>query len=388
MRVDIEAEVKACDACIRFVMGKQGFHPMRPILSSVPWDHIQVDTSTNLPASVDGCTVLLVVIDVFTGFVILRALRNKEAETVAKELLGIFCLFGFPRIIQSDNGTEFVNQVVSSLLAINGVKHRIIAAYNPRADGKVERAVGSTLLIIKKMLHGHQAAWSLYVEFAQLSFNLKIASLTNTSPFVLMFGRRANELKDFTAERPMQSIDLAAWKEHQDKLTALIFPAVSDRIKSEKYKMLKKFERIRKSVMSEPLPAGARVMLRDMNRQNKFEPIYIGPYTVEKKMRSGNYLLRDATGDLLDRIVPIDQLKIISRQPGAVSEDENIYQVRRIVNHRIRDGVKECLIDWLGYAERTWEPEDHILDQGAVSEYWKRANEKLGVSKFKRTRSR
>jgi hypothetical protein len=313
---------------------------------------------------------------VFTGFVILRALHNKEAETVAKELLSIFCLLGFPRIMQSDNGTEFVNQVVSSMLAINGVRHRLIAAYNPRADGKVERAVGSTLLIIKKMLHGHQAAWSLYVDFAQLSFNLKIASLTSTSPFVLMFGRRANELKDFTADNPLQSIDLSAWKEHQDKLAALVFPAVSDRIKTEKGKMLKKFEKVRKAVLTEPLPAGARVMLRDINRRNKFEPLYIGPYTVEKKMRSGNYLLRDATGDILDRIVPIDQLKIISRQPGPVKEDENIFQVRRIMGHRIRDGVKEYLIDWLGYAERTWEPEDHILDQGAVTEYWKRVKDK------------
>lgn len=376
MRADIEAEVKACDACVRFVVGKQGFHPMRPILSSVPWDHIQVDTSTNLPPSVDGCTVLLVIIDVFTGFVLLRALRKKEATTVAKELLSIFCLFGFPRIIQSDNGTEFVNQVVSCLLAINGVKHRIIAAYNPRADGKVERAVGSTLLIIKKLLHGHQEAWSLYVDFAQLSFNLKIASLTNSSPFVLMFGRRANELKDFTADPPMRSIDLDAWKEHQDKLTALVFPAVSERIKAEKQKMVKKFERIRKAVMADPLPAGARVMLRDMNRQNKFEPSYVGPYTVEKKMRSGSYLLRDAVGDLLDRIVPIDQLKVISRQPGPEDADENIFQVRRIVDHRSREGAQEYLVDWVGYEERTWEPEQHILDSGAVSEYWKRLKER------------
>ena len=353
---------------------------MRPILSSVPWDHVQVDTSTNLPPSVDGCKVLLVLIDVFTGFVILRALHNKEAETVAKELLSIFCLFGFPRIIQSDNGTEFVNQVVSSMLAINGVKHRLIAAYNPRADGKVERAVGSTLLIIKKMLHGHQEAWSLYVDFAQLSFNLKIASLTGTSPFVLMFSRRANELRDFTAENPLQSIDLASWKAHQDKLTALIFPAISDRIKAEKQKMMKKFARMRKAVMAEPLPAGARVMLRDVHRQNKFEPHYVGPYTVAQKMRSGNYLLRDAVGDLLDRLVPIDQLKVISRQPGAVDADENIYQVRRVVNHRIRNGVKEYLIDWLGYDERTWEPEQNILDSGAVSEYWKRVNEKQNAS--------
>ena len=97
-------------------------------------------------------------------------------------------------------------------------------------------------------------------------------------------------------------------------------------------------------------------------------------------MRSGNYLLRDAVGDLLDRLVPIDQLKVVSRQPGAVDADENIYQVRRVVNHRIRNGVKEYLIDWLGYDERTWEPEQNILDSGAVSEYWKRVNEKQNAS--------
>jgi hypothetical protein len=74
--------------------------------------------------------------------------------------------------------------------------------------------------------------------------------------------------------------------------------------------------------------------------------------------------------------VPIDQLKIISRHPGPLVEDENIYQVRRIINHRIRDGAKEYLIDWLGYNEHTWEPEQNILDQGAVSEYWKRLKEK------------
>jgi len=373
MRQDIDNELKACDACIRFVASKQGFHPLRSITSSAPWNHIQIDTSTNLPPSIDGHTVLLVIIDVFTGFVILRALKNKEAETVARELLSVFCLFGFPRILQSDNGTEFVNQVLSSLLSLTGVQQRLIAAYNPRADGKVERAVGSTLLIIKKLLHGHSESWSLYVDFAQLSFNLKIATLTSSSPFSLMFGRKANELRDYSAEQ-IKPIDLNDWKAHQEKIAALIFPAISDRITKAKSKMMKKFQKLRKSVIADPLSSGARVMLRDVNRQNKFEPLYVGPYTVERKMRNGNYLLRDATGDLLDRIVPIDQLKIISRTPIEDDGDDNIFQVNKIIDHRTHEGVKQYLIDWKGYDEtqRTWEPETNILDQKAVTDYWKR----------------
>jgi len=117
-------------------------------------------------------------------------------------------------------------------------------------------------------------------------------------------------------------------------------------------------------------------MLRDVDRQNKFEPVYVGPYTVDKRMRSGNYLLRDATGDLLDRLVPIDQLKIISREPLPLDAADNIYTLKKIVNHRTRNGVKEYLIDWHGYNERTWEPESNILDNKAVVEYWKKVKEK------------
>lgn len=48
----------------------------------------------------------------FTKFSILRPMKSKTAEETASLLLETLFDFGCPIIIQSDNGREFVNQVL------------------------------------------------------------------------------------------------------------------------------------------------------------------------------------------------------------------------------------------------------------------------------------
>jgi hypothetical protein len=43
---------------------------------------------------------------------ILRALKTKTANEVSEQLIDIFCVFGMPAVIHSDNGREFKNQVL------------------------------------------------------------------------------------------------------------------------------------------------------------------------------------------------------------------------------------------------------------------------------------
>src|SRR5581483_11289131 len=137
--------------------------------------------------------------------------------------------FGLPKIIQSDNGPEFVNAVIRALVKLTGMDHRFISPYNPRTDGKVERSIGTVMSIVKKLLHGTSNNWNMFVSFAQLSYNNKIASLTNSSPFSLMFGRKLNDMVDYTSA-PEKLIDMNDWREHQEKILSLIFPAISESI--------------------------------------------------------------------------------------------------------------------------------------------------------------
>jgi len=53
--------------------------------------------------------------DHLTKFTILRPLKSKTAEEVAYQLKDIFCMFGAPFILQSDNGREFGNKIIQNL---------------------------------------------------------------------------------------------------------------------------------------------------------------------------------------------------------------------------------------------------------------------------------
>jgi hypothetical protein len=384
MRNDIANELKNCDPCTRFTVVKSGFHPAQYITASGPGVHFQMDTSVHLPETPEGHTVLLVLIDVFTGFVVLRALKNSRAETVAAALWDIFSLIGIPQILQSDNGSEFVNDVMRTLIKLNGVEHRFISAYNPRADGKVERAIGSVTMIIKKLLNGTSMHWNLFVNFAQLSFNNKISDLTGSSPFSLMFGRELNPIKDYTQGEMPEIIDLADWQEHQKKILSLIFPAVSERIKSKKDKLAKEMDSHRKLLLPDAFPAGSTVMLKDTDRKNMFEPKYVGPYYIARRARNGAYVLKDGEGDLLDRHVPADQLKFICKGKRAVDKEKPTYSVRQILDHKGSPGSFSYFVDWEGYGEedRSWVKEKEFLDQDIIHQYWKRMKNRQEENKY------
>ena len=53
--------------------------------------------------------------DHLTKFTILRPLKTKTAVEVAYQLMDIFCMFGAPFILQSDNGCKFVNKIIENL---------------------------------------------------------------------------------------------------------------------------------------------------------------------------------------------------------------------------------------------------------------------------------
>ena len=61
---------------------------------------------------------ILVYQDHLTKIVQLRATKSKRAAEVAYHLLDIFCIFGAPAILQSDNRREFANHIITELSGI------------------------------------------------------------------------------------------------------------------------------------------------------------------------------------------------------------------------------------------------------------------------------
>jgi transposase InsO family protein len=360
------------------VVHKEGFKPAEFITADGPWHHIQIDCQTQLPRSPEGYTTLLSIVDVFSGFCLLYALASHSAHAVAQKLWNAFSIFGFPSIVQSDNGREFVGQVVRELLTISQIDHRFIAAYNPRADGKVERNFGLVNEIAKKLLQGANHLWPLYVEAVQCYINSHISSLTKSTPFALMFGRDPQLPTAYPClpqEVPFQASSVEQWLEYQRKILEVIRPSIAKRVLESKVRATDKLNASQRQLPSGSFPDGSTVMIKDPaflakhSRIGKRDAYYIGPYTVVRCDRNGNYVLQDTDGKELNRHVPPDQIKPHSADSSNISD---IRTVELVMGHRGEHGHFEYLVKWkeLPPSESTWVPAHDFMDTQCIADYW------------------
>ena len=54
----------------------------------------------------------------YVGYVVLRTLTDKSAETMARALWGVITEYETMKILQSDNGLEFVNTVIAQMVKL------------------------------------------------------------------------------------------------------------------------------------------------------------------------------------------------------------------------------------------------------------------------------
>lgn len=376
IRKDCEELVSKCQACRKYNVHKTGYHPAKSIEASLPMEAVAIDCAS-LDCASRGNVIILIVVDIFTHFVWLRSLPDKCMETIGRTLLEIFSGWGIPKIVISDQGREFINQIIEAFLEASHIDHRIATAYHPQGNSKAERTVKTTLLTIKKMLRGCDSDWDLYVAQTQLWFNLHISETTQSSPFALMYNRPFAEFKD---HRGISWHDMT--REERDarfnELYDIVYPAIRGRKSAVHEQRRRNLDKNRKQITS-PFPEGALVMVRDVRRSRKTEPPYLGPFTVVRVSRGGAYTLKRPDGSLYERDVAPNHLKLI--ESSYVDEDGGEhYEVEAIVDHRGEGSSREYLVKWRGYdsSENTWEPPENFDDEISIRKYHSRLGESGG----------
>ena len=170
---------------------------IKPIVSTALNSRCQVDL-IDMQSQKDGeFRHILNYQDHLTKFVILKPLVTKQTIEVAKHLIEIFCLFGCPLILQSDNGREFASAVVKEVT--ESWPNCKLVHGKPRhsqSQGSVERAnqdVQNTLACWMK--ENNKKKWSSGLKYVQLAKNNRFHSGINTTPYAAMFSQETNGLK-------------------------------------------------------------------------------------------------------------------------------------------------------------------------------------------------
>jgi len=90
-----------------------------------------------------GFSYILLAIDYVSKWVEAIATRTNDSRVVMSFVRSnIFCRFGIPQAIISDQGTHFCNKLLENMLKKYGVTHRIATPYHPKLMGKQRSLTG------------------------------------------------------------------------------------------------------------------------------------------------------------------------------------------------------------------------------------------------------
>ena len=180
LRFDNDTLCAACEC------GKQSKkrHPM-VVHSSItePLQLLHIDLcGPSAVASLHKKKYILVIVDDFTRFTWTFFLRLKS-ET-ANELINFIKLVELQlqklvHKIRSDNGTEFVNQILDSFLQTKGIEHNLSAPYSPQQNGVVERRNRTLVEAARAMLNFANLSLYFWAEAVQTACFVQNRSVIN-----------------------------------------------------------------------------------------------------------------------------------------------------------------------------------------------------------------
>ena len=343
--------VSRCEKCLRHNIVREGYHPLLPIIANQPLDHVAIDLAGPLPISKNQKTFIMVLVDVLTRYCVLTALPDKRMDTICEALVSIFCNYGFPKIIQSDNGTEFVNKFLKYLTTKAKIDHRLTTPYHPRANGLAERAIKETKRLLRKLVEEDKENWDAYLDTVQYHLNARVHPIHKTKPFVAMFARQSNPFKDYSnsiANHDQNTIANAI------KLTQeIIHPAIAETFNQNQKKAKNKFDRTHKITIFEE---NQWVKLRNPKYTDALSNKYTGPFCINTAHGNKAFTIHDINGHVLPgKFAPKDLIPISTPRSNQTEQE---YEIDRIIAHKVlKDGTIKYRVRWTGYLPKddTWE---------------------------------
>ena len=109
------------------------------------------------------------------------------SEATIAKLRDVFCRYGIPQELVSDNGSQFTSEECCKFMKANGIKHTLVAPYHPRSNGQAERFVQTFKQFFKA-----EDSDSIMQSLARFLFSYRTTpnSTTGQTPAELFLNRR------------------------------------------------------------------------------------------------------------------------------------------------------------------------------------------------------
>jgi len=183
----VGAYVRKCSSCARAKPTHFPPVPSTSYLPSTPWEICSIDLAGPYCKGSNQTTCLLILLDVYTKWLEIFPLRSATANKVIDCLNSCFCRFGFPRVIISDNGSQFVSKQYMEWCKIKGITPFYQSPYHA-CSNPTERYIGSLKGLIRALIT-RTKEWDLHLNEISFALRTAVNESTGFSPAYLMFLR-------------------------------------------------------------------------------------------------------------------------------------------------------------------------------------------------------
>jgi len=420
MYADVTDYVKSCLDCQQ---SKRYYGAAKPPLCPLPiptlFQRLHIDFLGPLETTPEGYKYILLIVDAYSKWPEAFPLASTDATEVAWVLYReIFCRYGAPDMLLSDRGQNFMSKLITELCAIFQVTRLRTSSYHAQTNAQCERFNSFLASSLRTLCGKGTNDWAKKIPAILSAYRVTpCTQSTQFSPYFLLFKKECRLPLDVTLIPP-NNLSATANQCMQDILQG--FQTTQTIVKENIVKAQGKYKHYYdRNAQPHKFVVGQRVWLYTpkvkVGASTKLFRKWSGPYYICAELSGNVFILRRSSDnkqlkspvnsvrlkpffdpkdrptnilpdlDISDNeaeeeneIVMDDESKnehvndsdsspISQSLPvpddNAQSEEEEIYEVERILASRTQNGVKQYKIKWKGFPTPTWEPKDNIPDE-------------------------
>ena len=248
------------------------------------------------PRSKPGDVYICTVVDVFSKWLEIFAIRNKEAHTIARVLVEkVFCRMGTPLSILSDRGGEVDGQVIREVCQLLHIDKLRTSSYHPACNAQIVRQHRTLNTILGQVVSNHQTDWDEMLPYVAAALRASPSESTGYSANCLMFGREVNTPADivYGVVEPQAETRYDDFVESVRDRMREAYDVARENLHTAASRNKRYYDMQVKQKLFE---VGESVYYfnprRFQGRSEKWARKYTGPFVVEKVLSPVNYLLR------------------------------------------------------------------------------------------------
>lgn len=330
LKTDVVLHCKTCHTCQ--VSGKPNHvirpAPLHPIpVMAEPFERVIVDCVGPLPKARSGNQFLLTIMCAATRYPEAIPLRKITAKSVLSALTKFFSTFGLPKVVQSDQGSNFLSKLFTQVLKTLGIEHKVSSAYHPQSQGALERWHQTLKSMLRKYCMDTNKDWDEGVPFVLFAIRETVQESLKFSPAELVFGHTVRGPLRVLKEQMMSTACCGSRSvlDHVSNVRQRLHDACKlarEALGTTQKTMKSRYD---KRAVLRSLEPGDQVLVLLPIPGSALSARFSGPYLVEKKLSDTDYVVKTPDRRRQSRVCHINMLKLYHQRerkpvlPTAVS---------------------------------------------------------------------